>query len=204
MTDAVQWQHFEPATLARAAAEDKPVLMVLTAPWCQHSRALLSTSFADPQIVAAVADAFVPVHVDSERRPDVNQRFGTGAWPAIAWLTPDGELIAQDIFLDAAELHVRLERIHDAWRTVVTTTLDRMMESPLHDDVEGGFFRYSRTPDWHSPNYEKLLDQNALALRNDLEASYRRVAEGIVAWMLEVMRDPDTGAFAGSQDGEAN
>lgn len=178
--------------------------MVLTAPWCQHSRALLSTSFADPQIVAAVADAFVPVHVDSERRPDVNQRFGTGAWPAIAWLTPDGELIAQDIFLDAAELHVRLERIHDAWRTVVTTTLDRMMESPLHDDVEGGFFRYSRTPDWHSPNYEKLLDQNALALRNDLEASYRRVAEGIVAWMLEVMRDPDTGAFAGSQDGEAN
>lgn len=290
MKDAVQWQHFEPSTLARAADEDKPVLMVLTAPWCKHSRALLSTSFADPEVAAAVAASFVPVHVDSERRPDVNQRFGTGAWPTIAWLTPEGELIAQDNFLDAAELHVRLERIRDAWltdreniqrrigevwsqvderntrsgdqlrrevvdeiaatihekfdpqhgglgeglkfphpealdfaliqvqkrgddrmREVVTTTLGRMMESPLHDQVEGGFFRFSQTPDWHSPNYEKLLDQNALILRNYLEAyqifgeaSFRRVAEGIVRWMLEVMRDAETGALAGSQDGEAD
>ena len=117
MKDAVQWQHFEPSTLTRAADEDKPVLMVLTAPWCKHSRALLSTSFADPEVAAAVAASFVPVHVDSERRPDVNQRFGTGAWPTIAWLTPEGELIAQDNFLDAAELHVRLERIRDAWQT---------------------------------------------------------------------------------------
>jgi uncharacterized protein YyaL (SSP411 family) len=290
MTDPVQWQHFEPATLARAAKEDKLVLMVITAPWCQHSRELMATSFADPEIVAAVHEGFVPVHIDSERRPDVNQRFGTGAWPTIAWLTPDGELIAQDNFLDAAELHVRIDRIREAWRTdkhniqrrigelwsqldernsqsgdklrremvdditaaiyekfdrkhgglgdgikfphpealdfalvqvqkrndermreVVTLTLDRMMESPLHDHVEGGFFRFSQTPDWHSPNYEKLLDQNALVLRTYLEAyqvfgteAYRKTAEGIVRWMLDVMRDEHAGSFAGSQDGEAD
>ena len=288
MTDPVQWQHFEPATLARAASEDKLILMVITAPWCQHCRDLMATSFADPEIAAAVHESFVPVHIDSERRPDVNQRFGTGAWPTIAWLTPDGELIAQDNFLDAAELHVRIARIREAWKTgrddiqrrigelwsqlderssksgdelrremvdditsaiyekldrkhgglgdgikfphpealdfalvqvqkrgdqrmheVVTLTLDRMMESPLHDHVEGGFFRYSQTPDWHSPNYEKLLDQNALVLRTYLEAyqvfgreAYRKAAEGIVRWMLDVMRDEHAGSFAGSQDGE--
>ena len=290
MTDSVQWQHFEPATLQRAASQDRPVLLVITAPWCQHCRELLSTSFADPEVIATVQDAFVPVHVDSERRPDVNQRFGTGAWPTIAWLTPDGELIAHDNFLDTAELLVRLERIRDAWRSdkqniqrkigelwsqadartnmsahqlrremvddirtaiyeqfdhehggfgqglkfphaealdfalvqvqkrndarmreVVTRTLDKMMESPLHDHVDGGFFRFSHSPDWHSPNYEKLLNQNALLLRSYLEAfqvfgneAYRKTAEGIVRWMLEVMRDEHAGSFAGSQEGEAD
>jgi uncharacterized protein len=288
MTDSVQWQHFEPATLARAASEDRLILLVITAPWCQHCRDLLSTSFADPEIIAAVEESFVPVRVDSERRPDVNQRFGTGAWPTIAWLTPDGELIAHDNFLDTAELHVRLERIRSAWRSdkqdiqrkigelwsqadartslsadqlrremvddiasaiyeqfdrehgglgqgikfphpealdfalvqvqkrddarmreFVTLTLDKMMASPLHDLTGGGFFRFSHTPDWHSPNYEKLLDQNALLLRSYLEAfqvfgnvAYRKTAEGIVRWMLEVMRDEHAGSFAGSQDGD--
>jgi uncharacterized protein len=289
MNPSIRWQHFEPATLRAAAAADRPILMLLTAPWCQHCRDLLATSFADPQVVATVAEAFVPVHVDAERRPDVNQRYGTGSWPTIAWLTPDGELIAHDNWLDADALRARLERVRGAWqknkhdiqrglkelwahrferpagrnrlrremvddiadaiyekfdhrhggfgdgikfphpealdfalvqvmkrddermREVVTLTLDRMMESPLHDLVDGGFFRFSRSPDWHAPNHEKLLDQNALVLRAYLEAfqvfgkpAYRAAAEGIVRWMTTTMRDAHTGAFAGSQDGEGD
>jgi len=290
MSDSIKWLHFEPATLKVAEKNDRPILMVLTAPWCQHCRELMARSFTDPEVIALVEDAFVPVHVDAERRPDINQRYGTGAWPTIAWLTTGGELIAQDNFLDAAELKHRLERIRDAWRAdkeniqrrigelwaqadertttehaglrremvddiaeaiyekfdrqhggfgdgikfphpealdfalvqvqkrgdermreVVTRTLDHMMESPLHDVVGGAFFRFSQTPDWHSPNYEKLLDQNALVLRAYIEAfqvfgepAYRKTAEGIVRWMLDVMRDPHQGSFAGSQDGEAD
>jgi uncharacterized protein YyaL (SSP411 family) len=288
MTDTIRWQHFEPATLRAAAASDRPVLMVLTAPWCHYCRELMAKSFTDPAVVALVDEAFVPVHVDAERRPDVNQRYGTGAWPTIAWLTPDGELIAHENYLTADELRRQLERVRTAWqkrkddiqkglrelwahrddrepaprttlrremvddiaqaiydkldhrhggfgegskfphpealdfalvqvskrddermREVVVLTLDRMMESPLHDIVDGGFFRYSRTPDWHAPNYEKLLDQNALVLRAYLEAyqvfgrdAYGRTAQGIADWMLTTMRDPHTGTFAGSQDGD--
>ena len=290
MSTPIRWQHFEPATLKAAAAADRPVLLLLTAPWCQHCRELMATSFADPQVVATIAESFVPVHVDAERRPDVNQRYGTGSWPTIAWLTPDGELIAHDNWLDAESLRTRLERVRTAWqknkhdiqrglrelwahrfdrpepprgrlrremvdditdaiyekfdhrhggfgdgikfphpeaidfalvqvmkrgdermREVVTLTLDRMMESPLHDAVGGGFFRFSRTPDWHSPNHEKLLDQNALVLRAYLEAfqvfgkpAYRAAAEGTARWMTSTMRDEHTGAFAGSQDGDAD
>jgi len=290
MNPPIRWQHFEPAVLKAAAAADRPVLMLLTVPWCQHCRNLLGTSFADPQVVAAVNDGFVAVHVDAERRPDVNQRYGTGSWPTIAWLTPDGELIAHDTWLDTDALRSRLDRVRTAWqqdkqgirrglaelwahrferptgqhpklrremvdditdaiyekfdhrhggfgeglkfphpealdfalvqvakrgdermREVVTLTLDRMMESPLHDPVDGGFFRFSRTADWQAPNHEKLLDQNALVLRAYLEAfqvfgkpAYRAAAEGMVRWMTTTMRDPHTGAFAGSQDGDGD
>ncbi|MCR9248323.1 MAG: hypothetical protein NXI31_25120, partial [bacterium] len=110
--------------------------------------------------------------------------------------------------LDFALVQVS-KRGDEQMREAVTLTLDRMMDSPLHDHVDGGFFRYSRTPDWHTPNYEKLLDQNALVLRAYLEAyqlfendAYRRAAEGIVEWMMTTMRDPKTGAFAGSQNGD--
>ena len=290
MSDSIRWQHFEPATLKAAIAADRPMLMVITAPWCQHCRELLATSFADSHVVSAIHESFVPVLVDAERRPDVNQRYGTGAWPTVAWLTPDGELIAHENFLTTEALRSKLDRVRTIWqnekqdirkglrelwahreerkasprdrlrremvdditdaiyekfdhryggfgegikfphpealdfalvqvskrnddrmREVVTLTLSRMMESPLHDIVEGGFFRFSRTPDWHTPNHEKLLDQNALVLRAYLEAyqvfgvdAYRRAAEGIVGWMLNTMRDEHTGAFAGSQDGDAD
>jgi len=289
MTDTIRWQHFEPATLKAAALADRPVLMVITVPWCQYCRELLATSFADPQVVAAINESLVPVLVDAERRPDVNQRYGTGGWPTIAWLTPDGELIAHQNWLSAEQLRQQVERVRATWKTdkadiqrglrelwahrdergaaprtrlrremvddiadaiyekldhrfggfgegskfphpealdfalvqvskrndermreVVTLTLDRMMESPLHDIVDGGFFRFSRTPDWQSPNHEKLLDQNALVMRAYLEAyqvfgreAYRSTAEGIARWMLTVMRDAHTGAFAGSQHGTA-
>lgn len=289
MNHPIRWQHFDAAALRAAATADKPILMLLTAPWCQHCRDLLATTLADPQVVAAVHDHFVPVHVDAERRPDVNQRYGTGGWPTLAWLTPEGELLAQDNFLDAAAMRERLERVRTSWRKnkqeiqrglrelwaqgdrpsaarsrlrrqmvedivdavyekldhrhggfgdgikfphpeaidfalvqvmkrndermreVATLTLDHMLASPLHDPVDGGFFRFSRTPDWHAPNHEKLLDQNALVLRAYLEAfqvfgkpEYRAAAEGIVRWMTTTMRDAHTGAFAGSQDGDAD
>lgn len=288
MNHPIRWQHFDASALRAAATADKPILMLLTAPWCQHCRDLLATTLADPQIVAAVHEHFVPVHVDAERRPDVNQRYGTGGWPTLAWLTPEGELLAQDNFLDAEAMQHRLERVRTSWRKnkqeiqrglrelwsqgdrpparsrlrrqmvedivdavyekldhrhggfgdgikfphpeaidfalvqvmkrndermreVVTLTLDHMLASPLHDPVDGGFFRFSRTPDWHAPNHEKLLDQNALVLRAYLEAfqvfgkpEYRAAAEGIVRWMTTTMRDAHTGAFAGSQDGDAD
>ena len=42
------------------------------------------------------------------------------------------------------------KRNDDRMREVVTTTLDRLLESPLHDSVDSGFFRFSRTPDWRA------------------------------------------------------
>ena len=116
MTDSIRWQHFEPATLKAAAAADRPVLLLITAPWCQFCRDLLATTFAAPAVIALVREAFTPVHVDAERRPDINQRYGTGAWPTIAWLTPDGELIAHQNFLDEAQMLQQLDRVRSAWR----------------------------------------------------------------------------------------
>ena len=289
MNHPISWQEFDPATLLAAQDQDRPIVLLLTVPWCHHCSDLQQSTFADPRITTAIQAGFVAVQADAERRPDVNERYGTGAWPTIALLTPTGDLIANDNFLEPAELLHRLDRVRALWRTqrdelqrglqdlwahrrepsqhggklrtqmvddvadaicdrfdhrnggwgttskfphpeaidfalvlwqkrgdermreIVTLTLDRMLASPLHDTIDGGFFRFAKNADWTGPNHEKLLEVNARLLRAFLEAfqvfgdeRYRNAADGIVRWMLGLLRDDETRAFFGSQDADAD
>jgi uncharacterized protein YyaL (SSP411 family) len=97
----------------------------------------------------------------------------------------------------------------DALRQLVLRTLRHMQQGAIYDRVEGGFYRYSTTPDWGTPHYEKMLDSNAQRLRAYLEAhqalgeeSFRATAVGILGFLDEVLLDPSTGAFRGSQDAD--
>jgi uncharacterized protein YyaL (SSP411 family) len=90
----------------------------------------------------------------------------------------------------------------------VTNTLDRMTDG-LHDEVEGGVFRYSVTRDWREPHYEKMLETNAGFLRNLLHAfrilgveKYAATARGVANYLLNSLRDPIGGGFCGSQDAD--
>lgn len=92
---------------------------------------------------------------------------------------------------------------------LVRRTLRCMQEGEIHDRVEGGFYRYATRPDWSGPNHEKMLDSNAQRLFAYLEAwqalgeeSFKRTAEGILAWMQATLFDRELGAFRGSQDAD--
>ncbi len=100
------------------------------------------------------------------------------------------------------------ERGNRQFLNVATRTLDAMAAAGIHDAVEGGFFRYSVTPDWSVPHYEKMCDVNAGLLRNYLHAfavtgnvRYREVAEDILRYVGRVQTDPE-GGFYGSQDAD--
>ncbi len=45
----------------------------------------------------------------------------------------------------------------------IQLTLNQMMQKGLHDDIAGGFYRYTTDPDWEIPHYEKMLYTNAMA-----------------------------------------
>jgi uncharacterized protein YyaL (SSP411 family) len=76
----------------------------------------------------------------------------------------------------------------------------------LLDRVEGGFFRYSTSPDWKTPHYEKLLSTNADLLGLYMRAyqlmgteDYRDAAVSAASYMQKVLYDKSTGAFFNSQ-----
>ena len=43
-----------------------------------------------PGVAALIHERFVPVRVDTDRRPDINERYNLGGWPTTAFLTADG------------------------------------------------------------------------------------------------------------------
>ena len=94
----VDWLPWGDEALARAKAEDKPLLVSIGYSACHWCHVMERESFENPEIAARMNAAFVCVKVDREERPDVDQIYmdaalklnGQGGWPLNAICTPDG------------------------------------------------------------------------------------------------------------------
>ena len=64
------WPWGEPA-LARARAEDRPILLSIGYAACHWCHVMEHESFEDPAVAALMNEHFVCVKVDREERPDV-------------------------------------------------------------------------------------------------------------------------------------
>ncbi len=114
-TDSIAWLDWGADTFARATAEQKPILLFIGTAWCRWTAEMDRFSYRDPRVVRLVADRFLPVRVDAERRPDVGARYTLDGWPTTAFLTPDGDLLGGGTYLDADALTAVLADVAEAF-----------------------------------------------------------------------------------------
>jgi uncharacterized protein YyaL (SSP411 family) len=95
--------------------------------------------------------------------------------------------------------------------TVVTTTLTKMAQGGVYDQLGGGFHRYSVDERWIVPHFEKMSYDNSELLKNYVHGYqvfgyefYAHVARDIVRWMDEWLSDREHGGFYASQDADIN
>ncbi len=299
--DPVDWQMWGEPAFAKARALDLPILLSVGYAACHWCHVMHAESFVDPEIAAQINRTTVPIKVDREELPDVDQAYqavcmavtGQGGWPLTAFLTPtlqpfhigtyfppharfgrpglsdllsavsqawqeqrgEVEEVARDWAafgrdaprapaepppdaLQAAcdALVARFDHEHGGfggapkfptpphlsvlWRQylrdgakvpleMLHRTLSAMARGGIHDQLGGGFHRYSVDAAWRVPHFEKMLYDNALLVPLYLGAwqatgdhEMERVARSTLDYMLTGLRDP-LGGFYSAQDADS-
>ena len=94
----VDWYPWGEEALARARAEDKPVLLSIGYSACHWCHVMERESFENERIAELMNASFINIKVDREERPDLDGIYmqavqamtGSGGWPMTVFLTPDG------------------------------------------------------------------------------------------------------------------
>jgi uncharacterized protein YyaL (SSP411 family) len=301
----VNWYPWGPEALERARTENKPILLSIGYSACHWCHVMERESFDDEETAQLMNEFFVPIKVDREERPDLDQIYmdavqllsGRGGWPLTMFLTPDGgpffggtyfppedryglpsfkrvlRAVAQayrEQPQEVADNVARLRRALDslssfksegaalsadmvehaagvlathydrvnggvgqapkfpnsfifslflrvysrtkdsAYAEMVRHTLSKMEKGGIHDQLGGGFHRYSVDAAWSAPHFEKMLYDNALLATLYLDGAralneqrFTQVARGIFEYVLREMTSPE-GGFYSSQDADSD
>ena len=122
---------------------------------------------------------------------------------------------AQPKFPHAAALHLLIDTatrpgpLAARAREVTQVTLERMAAGGIHDQLAGGFHRYSVDERWIVPHFEKMAYDNSELLRvyahgfqSSLDPRLAHVAASTMRWMDEWLSDRERGGFYASQDAD--
>ena len=273
--DPVAWQEWGPEAFELARREGRLLFVSVGYFACHWCHVMQQESYQDPEIAALLNGYFVPIKIDRELLPDIDQRLmdfaertrGRGGWPLNVFLTPEGYPVLAVLYTPPERLQRQIRFLNEQWQSdperinaiarqaqgalaeqiaeeqssadgkvmsgdalrgdelrgayvrralsvadtlsggfgdqakfpsvpqleallslyvqmplgadyrqeigrFLDITLERMSRLGLHDEIAGGFFRYTVDPGWHTPHYEKMLYDNA-----QLAALYARAAQ---------------------------
>lgn len=125
----VNWQPFDDTAFAEAAERGVPIFLSVGYAACHWCHVMAGESFEDPAIGAFLNEHFVPIKVDREERPDVDDAYmaatqvlsGQGGWPMSVFLTPDGRAFYAGTYFPPApapgqpSFRQVLEAVGEAW-----------------------------------------------------------------------------------------
>jgi uncharacterized protein YyaL (SSP411 family) len=108
----VRWYEWGDEVFRKAQAEDKPVMLFLTAFWCRFCQRMDEGAFSDDENIALLNAYFIAIRSEDTQRPDVNTRYNLNGWPTIAFMAPQGELLGATNYLPSEEFGNLLVRLH--------------------------------------------------------------------------------------------
>lgn len=107
----VAWMPWGEEAFARAARENKPILLSISAVWCHWCHVMDGTTYSDQDVIRAIDERYVAVRVDNDERPDVNARYNMGGWPTTAFLSADGATLTGATYLPPGAMLKALDDI---------------------------------------------------------------------------------------------
>ncbi len=93
----VNWYPWGDEAFQEAKEQDKPVFLSIGYATCHWCHVMEKESFEDQEVANLINENFIPIKVDREERPDIDQIYmavcqamtGTGGWPLTVLLTQE-------------------------------------------------------------------------------------------------------------------
>jgi hypothetical protein len=107
----IPWQEDHDTAFLAAGREEKPMVLVLYADWCQWSKRLLGEVFEDPRI-KILRDWFVWAKVDSYKYSEYKDLYGQNGFPMVVFMNRQGKVVTKlDGFHDAKTVRQALDQL---------------------------------------------------------------------------------------------
>ncbi len=119
----VDWRPWGEEAFAEARARDVPVFLSVGYATCHWCHVMEEESFDSEEVAAVLNARFVPVKLDREQRPDLDQIYitatqlqqGHAGWPNSVFLRPDGVPFHTGTYFPRPHFLRLLEAVSRAW-----------------------------------------------------------------------------------------
>lgn len=112
----IAWRPWSGSAFREAEETDRPILLCLTTVWCRACHELDETVLSDDRVIELANERLVPIRVDADRIPHVQDRYIAGGWPTVALLTPTGEVFWSAADVGTSQLLRVAEGVLKAWQ----------------------------------------------------------------------------------------
>ncbi len=183
------------------------VIAAVSEAWQERRDQVLATA---EQIVTGLAEHRAPQPADTLDVSVVDEaaRVAVGAWDQRHGGFGRAPKFPQAMTIEWL-LHHHVRTGDDESLAAAVHSLDAMARGGIHDQVGGGFARYSTDERWLVPHFEKMLYDNALLLSAYATAAaiagddeLARVVQTTVAYLLDEVRTDD-GLFVSASDADS-
>ncbi|KKK23280.1 DUF255 domain protein [Aspergillus rambellii] len=132
----VAWQLWDAESMDLARRHNRLIFLSIGYSACHWCHVMEKESFMSPEVASILNESFVPIKVDREERPDIDDIYmnyvqattGSGGWPLNVFLTPDLEPVFGGTYWpgpNSTALHGPettsfveiLEKLRDVWQT---------------------------------------------------------------------------------------
>ncbi|KAL2845173.1 hypothetical protein BJX68DRAFT_136530 [Aspergillus pseudodeflectus] len=176
----VAWQLWDAESIELARRHNRLIFLSIGYSACHWCHVMEKESFMSQEVASILNESFIPIKVDREERPDVDDIYmnyvqattGSGGWPLNVFLTPDLEPVFGGTYWpgpSSTSLHGPetvsfieiLEKLRDVWTTQQQRCLDSAKEitKQLREFAEEGTHTYQGDRDADEDLDIELLEE---------------------------------------------
>lgn len=159
----VNWFPWGEEAFEKARKEDKPLIISVGYSACHWCHVMEDESFEDEEVAQMMNEHYVPVKVDREERPDVDQLYidavslmtGQAGWPLNVVVLPDGRPIFGGTYFPKSNWMEVLRKLNDVYTNQQNEALD--YANKLEEGIQS--INLVEPPQGKTPVDQATLDQ---------------------------------------------